>query len=103
MPHPAAEVHPIEIREEDEMPIQQQQAQGRGRGGGLMRMRSNNRDTLLLVATLITTLSYQVGSNVPGGYQEQKVQGIICGFRSLGVTSSPGFGSSLLLTNVVYN
>ncbi|KAM0914897.1 hypothetical protein ACQ4PT_011178 [Festuca glaucescens] len=35
----------------------------------------NNANTLLVVATLITTLSYQIGTSLPGGYwQETKMQ-----------------------------
>lgn len=29
---------------------------------------ANDANTLLVVATLITTLAYQLGSNIPGGY-----------------------------------
>ena len=37
-------------------------------GSGLFQRSNDDNGTLLVVATLITTLSYQVGSNVPGGY-----------------------------------
>ncbi|KAF0894952.1 hypothetical protein E2562_004946 [Oryza meyeriana var. granulata] len=41
----------------------------RRRGGiGLFSLRRDDSGVLLVVATLITTLSYQVGTNVPGGY-----------------------------------
>jgi hypothetical protein len=35
----------------------------------------NDANTLLVVATLITTLTYQLGTNIPGGYwQDTKMQ-----------------------------
>ncbi|RLN41553.1 hypothetical protein C2845_PM01G10620 [Panicum miliaceum] len=37
-------------------------------GSGLFGLGSDESGTLVVVATLITTLSYQIGSNVPGGY-----------------------------------
>jgi hypothetical protein len=78
-------------------------------GGGLER---NDRATLLLVATLITTLLYQVGSNVPGGYWQDNDEpahrhragdpilrdehyGLYMLFRW---SSWIGFGSSMVLT-----
>jgi hypothetical protein len=82
----------------------------RGGGGGL---ELNDRATLLLVATLITTLSYQVGSNVPGGYWQDNdespphrhragdpiLRDEHYGLYVLFVWSSwIGFGSSMVLT-----
>ncbi|OEL27035.1 hypothetical protein BAE44_0011947 [Dichanthelium oligosanthes] len=37
-------------------------------GSGLFSRSTDDSGTLVVVTTLITTLSYQVGSNVPGGY-----------------------------------
>lgn len=89
---------------------QQQRQPRRGGGGGLER---NDRATLLLVATLITTLSYQVGSNVPGGYWQDNDESPAHPHRAgdpilrdehyglyvLFVWSSwIGFGSSMVLT-----
>ncbi|PAN50386.1 hypothetical protein PAHAL_9G516800 [Panicum hallii] len=52
-------------------------ATGRRRhgGSGLFGLSSDESGTLLVVATLITTLSYQIGSNVPGGYWQDDAPG----------------------------
>ncbi|PUZ41715.1 hypothetical protein GQ55_9G526800 [Panicum hallii var. hallii] len=52
-------------------------AAGRRRhgGSGLFGLDSDDNGTLVVVATLITTLSYQVGSNVPGGYWQEDAPG----------------------------
>jgi len=51
-------------------------AGGRRHGGtGLFQLSNDSNGTLLVVATLITTLSYQVGSNVPGGYWQDDAPG----------------------------
>lgn len=48
----------------------------------------NDANTLLVVATLITTLTYQLGSNVPGGYwQDTKLSED--GKRVLHLTGDP--------------
>ncbi|CAN6289902.1 unnamed protein product [Urochloa humidicola] len=44
-------------------------------GSGLFALSKDDNGTLLVVATLITTLSYQVGSNVPGGYWQDDAPG----------------------------
>jgi len=44
-------------------------------GSGLFQRSNDDNGTLLVVATLITTLSYQVGSNVPGGYWQDDAPG----------------------------
>lgn len=40
-------------------------------GGGLHTWVGNDANTLLVVATLITTLTYQLGTSIPGGYWQQ--------------------------------
>uniref|UniRef100_A0A0D9WYN3 PGG domain-containing protein n=1 Tax=Leersia perrieri TaxID=77586 RepID=A0A0D9WYN3_9ORYZ len=47
----------------------------RGEGSGLFALRHDDRGVLLVVATLITTLSYQIGSSVPGGYWQDDAPG----------------------------
>nr|CAB3472683.1 unnamed protein product [Digitaria exilis] len=65
--------------------------------------------TLLVVATLITALSYQVGTNIPGGYWQDDTGGHVAGdpimrdkhrrrYWLFMVASWAGFGSSMLLT-----
>nr|CAB3476736.1 unnamed protein product [Digitaria exilis] len=65
--------------------------------------------TLLVVATLITALSYQVGTNIPGGYWGDDNDGHVAGdpimrdkhrrrYWLFMVASWAGFGSSMLLT-----
>ncbi|CAO2193106.1 unnamed protein product [Urochloa humidicola] len=39
-----------------------------GGGGHTPDFANNSRDALLVVATLISALSYQLGTNIPGGY-----------------------------------
>ena len=39
-----------------------------GSGAAANSWVGNDANTLLVVATLITTLTYQLGSNIPGGY-----------------------------------
>uniref|UniRef100_A0A0E0BK55 PGG domain-containing protein n=1 Tax=Oryza glumipatula TaxID=40148 RepID=A0A0E0BK55_9ORYZ len=53
---------------------------GSRRGGsGLFALRQDDSGVLLVVATLITTLSYQVGTNVPGGYWQDDGPGHLAG------------------------
>nr|CAB3476735.1 unnamed protein product [Digitaria exilis] len=40
---------------------------------------TNSRDTLLVVATLISALSYQLGTNIPGGYWQDDTGGHVAG------------------------
>lgn len=40
-------------------------------GGGPHTWVGNDANTLLVVATLITTLTYQLGTSIPGGYWQQ--------------------------------
>ncbi|KAL5210548.1 hypothetical protein ABZP36_006171 [Zizania latifolia] len=67
--------------------------------------------TLLVVATLITTLSYQIGTNIPGGYWQDNDQGghhragepimrtqRLGEYRLFMTSSWVGFGASMLLT-----
>ncbi|CAL4977085.1 unnamed protein product [Urochloa decumbens] len=42
--------------------------QNTGAGGHTPDFAKNSSDTLLVVATLISALSYQLGTNIPGGY-----------------------------------
>ena len=42
-----------------------------GCGGGPNTWVGNDANTLLVVATLITTLTYQLGTSIPGGYWQQ--------------------------------
>ncbi|XP_066353838.1 uncharacterized protein [Miscanthus floridulus] len=44
---------------------------GGGGGGAPNTWVGNDANTLLLVATLITTLTYQLGTSIPGGYWQQ--------------------------------
>ena len=48
-----------------------QQQLGGGGGGGPHTWVGNDANTLLVVATLITTLTYQLGTSIPGGYWQQ--------------------------------
>jgi hypothetical protein len=50
---------------------QQQLGGGGGGGGGPNTWVGNDANTLLVVATLITTLTYQLGTSIPGGYWQQ--------------------------------
>ncbi|KAL6626499.1 hypothetical protein ACP70R_030225 [Stipagrostis hirtigluma subsp. patula] len=70
---------------------------------------ANSTDTLLLVATLITALSYQLGTNIPGGYWQDDGPGHAAGdpimrdkhrrrYWLFMAASWAGFGSSMLLT-----
>lgn len=66
---------------------------------------ANKNDTLLVVATLITALTYQLGTNIPGGYWQDDGAGdpIMRDKHRrrywLFMTASwAGFGSSMLLT-----
>jgi hypothetical protein len=69
---------------------------------------ANKTDTLLVVATLITALSYQLGTNIPGGYWQDN-NGHVAGdpimrdkhrrrYWLFMAASWAGFGSSMLLT-----
>ncbi|XP_062213494.1 uncharacterized protein LOC133914400 [Phragmites australis] len=51
-------------------PVSQQQRRG---GPGPNSWVGNDANTLLVVATLITTLTYQLGTSIPGGYWQQDV------------------------------
>ncbi|XP_040385583.1 uncharacterized protein LOC121056009 [Oryza brachyantha] len=81
---------------------------GRGHAPGFA---ANKNDTLLVVATLITALTYQLGTNVPGGYwQDDAADGShLAGepimrdknrrrYWLFMAASWAGFGSSMLLT-----
>lgn len=69
----------------------------------------NDRNVVLLVATLITTLTYQLGTNLPSGYYQEDGAGYQAGDSILRhkhhhrywlfMTGSwTGFGSSMLMT-----
>ncbi|XP_072959172.1 uncharacterized protein [Typha angustifolia] len=69
----------------------------------------NNHDVLLVVATLITALSYQLGTNIPGGFWQDNHAGHIAGdpimrdrdrkrYWLFMAASWTGFGSSMLMT-----
>ena len=47
--------------------MNQQQVGGQGPNTWV----GNDANTLLVVATLITTLTYQLGTNIPGGYWQE--------------------------------
>ncbi|OEL27034.1 hypothetical protein BAE44_0011946 [Dichanthelium oligosanthes] len=47
----------------------------RGGGAGMFGLNRDDNGALVVVATLITTLSYEVGSNVPGGYWQDDAPG----------------------------
>jgi hypothetical protein len=70
---------------------------------------ANKTDTLLVVATLITALSYQLGTNIPGGYWQDDNGGHVAGdpimrdkhrrrYWLFMTASWAGFVSSMLLT-----
>ena len=87
---------------------------GDGGGGGLLAHAPNfgatEADTLLVVATLITALTYQLGTNIPGGYwQADDKEGHVAGdpimrdkhrrrYWLFMAASWAGFGTSMLLT-----
>jgi hypothetical protein len=87
---------------------------GDGGGGGLHAHAPNfgatEADTLLVVATLITALTYQLGTNIPGGYwQADDGAGHVAGdpimrdkhrrrYWLFMAASWAGFGTSMLLT-----
>lgn len=89
---------------------------GGGGGGGLLGDAPNfgatEADTLLVVATLITALTYQLGTNIPGGYWQDDVAGVgghVAGdpimrdkhrrrYWLFMAASWAGFGTSMLLT-----
>ncbi|KAG2596489.1 uncharacterized protein LOC120706376 [Panicum virgatum] len=82
---------------------------GGGGGGHAPDFDANDAGTLLVVATLISGLSYQLGTNIPGGYWQDDAAGHVAGdpimrdkhrrrywlFMS---GSWVAFGSSMLLT-----
>lgn len=70
---------------------------------------ANKSDTLLVVATLITGLSYQLGTTIPGGCWQDDSAGHVAGdpimrdqhrqrYWLFMAASYAGFGSSMLLT-----
>ncbi|BAS71383.1 Os01g0254850, partial [Oryza sativa Japonica Group] len=66
---------------------------------------ANKNDTLLVVATLITALTYQLGTNIPGGYWQDDGAGDPImrdkhrrRYWLFMAASWAGFGSSMLLT-----
>ncbi|XP_072984372.1 uncharacterized protein [Typha latifolia] len=70
---------------------------------------ANKHDVLLVVATLITALSYQLGTNIPGGYWQDDNAGHLAGdpimrdkhrrrYWLFMAASWTGFGSSMLMT-----
>ncbi|RLM92044.1 uncharacterized protein C2845_PM08G09470 [Panicum miliaceum] len=84
---------------------------GGGGGGGphAPNFDANAAGTLLVVATLITALSYQLGTNIPGGYWQDDGAGHAAGdpimrdkhrrrYWLFMAASWAGFGSSMLLT-----
>ncbi|RWW16197.1 hypothetical protein GW17_00019936 [Ensete ventricosum] len=69
----------------------------------------NDSNTLLVVATLITALTYQLGTNLPGGYYQDDSNGHVAGDSILRdkhrkrywlfmTASWMGFGNSMLMT-----
>jgi hypothetical protein len=50
-----------------------------GGGGHAPDFATNTRDTLLVVPTLISGLSYQLGTNIPGGYWQDDAAGHAAG------------------------
>lgn len=48
---------------------------GNGAGVHAPNFGANEADTLLVVATLITALTYQLGTNIPGGYWQDDLKG----------------------------
>ncbi|TKW12789.1 hypothetical protein SEVIR_5G057800v4 [Setaria viridis] len=85
--------------------------QNDGGGGGRCapKFAGKGTDTLLVVATLITALSYQVGTNIPGGYWQDDGAGHVAGdpimrdkhrrrYWLFMVGSWAAFGTSMLLT-----
>ncbi|PUZ72631.1 hypothetical protein GQ55_2G410400 [Panicum hallii var. hallii] len=50
-----------------------------GGGGHALDFATNTRDTLLVVPTLISGLSYQLGTNIPGGYWQDDAAGHAAG------------------------
>lgn len=69
----------------------------------------NDSNTLLVVATLVTALTYQLGTNLPGGYYQDDTNGHVAGDSILRdkhrkrywlfmTASWMGFGSSMLMT-----
>uniref|UniRef100_A0A0E0C042 PGG domain-containing protein n=1 Tax=Oryza meridionalis TaxID=40149 RepID=A0A0E0C042_9ORYZ len=84
---------------------------GGGRRSHAPGFDANKNDTLLVVATLITALTYQLGTNVPGGYwQDDAADGSHAAgdpimrdknrlrYWLFMAASWAGFGSSMLLT-----
>jgi len=67
-------------------------------GSGLFQRSNDDNGTLLVVATLITTLSYQVGSNVPGGYWQDDAPGHHVAGEPIMSPSWFGFCASMGLT-----
>lgn len=70
---------------------------------------SNKHSTLLVVATLITALTYQLGTNIPGGFWQDDNNGHVAGdpimrdkhrrrYWLFMTASWGGFGSSMLTT-----
>ncbi|KAF7041931.1 hypothetical protein CFC21_051651 [Triticum aestivum] len=64
---PAAAVNPPPPAAHDQPAVNQQQLGGQGPNTWV----GNDANTLLVVATLITTLTYQLGTNIPGGYWQE--------------------------------
>ncbi|PAN14616.1 hypothetical protein PAHAL_2G424200 [Panicum hallii] len=86
-----------------------QNAGGGGGGPHAPNFDANDAGTLLVVATLITALSYQLGTNIPGGYWQDDGAGHAAGdpimrdkhrrrYWLFMAASWAGFGSSMLLT-----
>ncbi|VAI07588.1 unnamed protein product [Triticum turgidum subsp. durum] len=63
----AAAVNPPPPAAHGQPAVNQQQLGGQGPNTWV----GNDANTLLVVATLITTLTYQLGTNIPGGYWQE--------------------------------